>query len=113
MMSSCPYDVSNAEVGFLAYEFSLLMSAHILDIGPKFVKDHHPYVTSSSPPGFHEAIGDLIALSVNTPKHLQEVLGLEPAKAPLSQAEQREKVMLIFTCIPSIFIKKFFTLYKS
>ena len=34
-------------------------------------------------PGFHEAIGDLIALSVSTPKHLENVLGLTP-KMPTS-----------------------------
>nr|XP_045608351.1 angiotensin-converting enzyme-like [Procambarus clarkii] len=32
----------------------------------------------SANPGFHEAIGDLIALSMSTPKHLEEVLGLTP-----------------------------------
>lgn len=40
---------------------------------------NQPHVfRDSANPGFHEAIGDLIALSVSTPKHLENVLGLTP-----------------------------------
>ncbi|KAG0694354.1 Angiotensin-converting enzyme [Chionoecetes opilio] len=43
-----------------------------------------PYVfRDSANPGFHEAIGDLIALSVSTPNHLENVLHLTP-KGPTS-----------------------------
>ncbi|KAK8737724.1 hypothetical protein OTU49_004209, partial [Cherax quadricarinatus] len=38
----------------------------------------------SANPGFHEAIGDLIALSMSTPKHLEDVLGLTPTPAKVS-----------------------------
>lgn len=34
----------------------------------------------SANPGFHEAIGDLIALSVSTPQHLENILGLTPGR---------------------------------
>jgi peptidyl-dipeptidase A len=38
---------------------------------------HQPYAfRNGANPGFHEAIGDAIGLAVETPKHLQCVLGL-------------------------------------
>lgn len=39
-------------------------------------KDLPHVFRDSANPGFHEAIGDLIALSVSTPKHLENILGL-------------------------------------
>jgi hypothetical protein len=33
----------------------------------------HNYFSGGANPGFHEAIGDTIALSASTPKHLQQI----------------------------------------
>ncbi|XP_037804888.1 angiotensin-converting enzyme-like [Penaeus monodon] len=43
---------------------------------------NQPHVfRESANPGFHEAIGDLISLSVSTPTHLESVLGLTPTRS--------------------------------
>ncbi|XP_047488914.1 angiotensin-converting enzyme-like isoform X2 [Penaeus chinensis] len=43
---------------------------------------NQPHVfRESANPGFHEAIGDLISLSVMTPTHLEDVLGLTPTRS--------------------------------
>ncbi len=36
-------------------------------------KDQHISFRDGANPGFHEAIGDVLALSVSTPKHLQSI----------------------------------------
>lgn len=42
-----------------------------------FVKVYNPYFRVTL--GFHEAIGDVIALSVSTPKHMQQIGLLDSA----------------------------------
>lgn len=47
---------------------------------------HHPIIfRSGANPGFHEAIGDTLALSVSTPKHLIEVGLLDDPNASISK----------------------------
>ncbi|XP_063603044.1 angiotensin-converting enzyme-like [Penaeus indicus] len=54
---------------------------------------NQPHVfRESANPGFHEAIGDLISLSVSTPTHLEDVLGLTPTRSlpRASSSENKE-----------------------
>ena len=46
-------------------------------------------------PGFHEAIGDTMALAVNTPTHLQD-LGLLPSKSTKTADEDEENIAYLF-----------------
>nr|XP_027209715.1 angiotensin-converting enzyme-like [Penaeus vannamei] len=45
----------------------------------------------SANPGFHEAIGDLISLSVSTPTHLEDVLGLTPTRRSRPRDDSSEE----------------------
>lgn len=52
----------------------------------KLYKNVPPPVQSGANPGFHEAVGDTIALSVATPKHLK-VIGLLPNYVDSKEAD--------------------------
>jgi len=56
---------------------------------------HHPIIfRSGGNPGFHEAIGDTLALAVSTPKHLQAV-GLLPKDIPEGEEADLNYLMSI------------------
>ncbi|XP_063872288.1 angiotensin-converting enzyme-like [Scylla paramamosain] len=59
-------------------------------------KDLPHVFRDSANPGFHEAIGDLIALSVSTPKHLQNILGLTRKTSTSTKYTDEEKQDLNF-----------------
>ena len=58
---------------------------------------HQPIVfRAGANPGFHEAVGDTIALSVSTPEHLNKV-GLLPDFKPEEQTDESEINYLMMT----------------
>ena len=73
------------------------------------VKKNNKKINVSLTPGFHEAIGDLIALSVSTPKHLENILGLSPKghtsvkNAKYTDEEKRDLNFLMQMALDKVF----------
>lgn len=93
-----------------------------IEIWPKTSRYRYNYITKRLTvslscvlfPGFHEAVGDTIALSVSSPKHLRRV-GLISGDAEDEQTEinQLYKMVSNFYTIMLIFYHSWFVSFKA